>query len=215
MKPRDAIREALTKFVTPRLARLGFSFSSSSLGFKRIQGDFTQRIYSHLDRWNAEDISASFYFSFAIHSRKYVKWHLNEYGVKPVNDFVASEMYWNLHGWKHARPNAAHPERNEIEMLNLLEDTLDVGIPFLEKYSDWDAAARLLVSKRWFHAKASDFCLIAGNREAAHWCLREALTVWRQQPNRSFFVGEREDVYLRLAKHFQEVSGDGLIVDPI
>lgn len=89
-------------------------------------------------------------------------------------------------------------------MLLLLEDTLDLGLPFLEKYSNWENAAARLIEERWFHAKACDFCIIAGNLEKAHWCLERALEDWKRQPNRSFYLGEKEDIRLRYEKFFNE-----------
>lgn len=89
-------------------------------------------------------------------------------------------------------------------MLLLLEDTLDFGLPFLDKYSDWENAAVRLVGARWFHAKACDFCIIVGNRKKAHWCLEKALEAWRLNPNRSFYRGEKEEIKFRFERFFSE-----------
>ena len=204
MKPKDRIRNSLKEFVEPRLVRLGFAFRESSLTFVRKNGVFIQKIDSHLNRYNYEDFSARFYFSFSVRSNYYVKWHQKEFGEKPTNNSVAGEMYWNLKGWQHAEPDVALEENVEREMLQLLDDTLSVGLPFLEQHSDWENAAIRLVNARWFHAKACDFFKIAGDVEKAHWCLEKAIDDWDKQPNRSFFVGEKEEVKLRFEKFFGE-----------
>lgn len=209
MKPKEAIREALREYVVPRLARLDFSFSDWSLDFKRKNGQFVQKINTHLERWNAEDVCAEFYFSFSVNSNFYVRWHQKEYGTRSANDFLASEMYWNLSGWKNPRPNVASKENAEREMLLLLKDTLELGLPFLERHSSWENAAVRFVENRWFHDKACDFYLIAGNPEMAHWCLEQALEDWKKQPNRSFFVGEKEGIKLRFQKYFGETPPIG------
>jgi hypothetical protein len=204
MKPKDLVRQTLAERIEPILSEFDFTFSKSSLKFVRNKGDFKQEINTHLNRYNAEDVSAEFYFSFAVYSKKYAKWHLLEYGEKIVNECVASEMYWNLRGWKHPRTDVAHIENLEKDMGELLEDTLSVGLPFLEKFSDWENAANRFVELRQFHEKACDFYLIAGNKEKAHWTLTEALKCWEKYPKRTFFVGEKEAIKLRFSKHFGE-----------
>jgi hypothetical protein len=204
MKPKDLIKQALIDKIEPVLSDLGFTFFKSSLKFVRSQNEFKQEINTHLNRYNAEDISAEFYFSFSVSSKKYSKWHLLEYGEKPVNDSVASEMYWNLRDWKYPRPNVAPQGNLEKDMRELLDDTLSVGLPFIEKYSDWKNAAVRFIELNHFHEKACDFYLIAGNKEKAYWALTKALECWKIFPKRTFFVGEKEAIKLRFAKHFGE-----------
>lgn len=204
MKPREAILSALETFVEPRLGRLKFKFLRGSLAFVRKDGVFTQRIETQLSRWNMEHISAVFDIRVSVRSNYYVKWYKETYCKIPANDFVADCFYLNLKGWQHGSPQAAHPETVELEMLNLLDDLLAAGIPFLELHSNWGNAAERLIRERWFHGRACDFYLIAGNKEKAHWCLEKALEAWEKQPNRSFFLGEKEGIQLRFLKHFGE-----------
>lgn len=201
MKPRDAVRKALEMYVVPRLARLNFTFAPSTLSLMRKREMYRQIITCELDRWNMEDISASFGLRFSVRSAFYNKWHQNNFGDRPPNDALASELYMNLKGWMHAKPNVAHAERVEIEMLKLMEDILDRGLPFLEKYSDWENAAQRLVKGRWMWAKACDFYVIAGNREKARETLELAERNWKERP-KSFFLGEKEDVETRFQKFF-------------
>ncbi len=204
MKPKDLIRQTLAEKIEPVLSEFDFTFFKSSLKFVRKYGDFRQEINTHLDRHNREDFSVEFYFSFTVGSNIYSKWHLSEYGKKVNNDCLASEMYWNLRGWKYTKPDVAHIKNLEKEMRELLEDTLSVGLPFLEKYSDWENAANRFVKQKWLHEKACDFYLIVGNKEKAYWVLTEALKCWNQYPKRTFFGGEKEAIKLRFSKHFGE-----------
>ena len=203
MKPRDAIRDALQTYVAPRLERLEFSFAPSSLSFLRRRGHFTQRIETQLDQWNAEDVSASFGVRFTVRSGYYSKWHEEQFGAKPANDYVASENYWNLRGWKHAKPQVAHPEGVELEMLQLMEDILDTGLPFLDRYSNWERSARRIVAASHSWLRACDFYMIANNRDAAYEVLQKALIRSREQP-RGFGRGETGDLEIRFQKFFGE-----------
>lgn len=196
--------QTLAEKIAPILSELGFTFSKSSLKFVRNQNEFKQEINTSLRRYNAKDSSAEFYFSFSVSSKNYSKRYLLEYSEKPVNNSVAGEMYWNLRGWKYPRADAAHQENVEKDMRELLDDTLSVGLPFLEKYSDWENAAVRFIELNWFHEKACEFLLIAGKKEKAHWALKKALECWKKYPKRTFFVGEKEAIKLRFAKHFGE-----------
>jgi hypothetical protein len=204
MKPKDLIRQTLAEKIKPVLSDLGFAFSKSSLKFVRSRNEFKQEINTHLNRYNAEAISAEFYFSFSVSSKKYSKWCLSEYGEKQANGYLAGEMYWNLRGWKHPRPDIAHQENVEKDMREFLDDTLSVGLPFLDRYSDWENAAARFIELNRFHEKACDFFLIVENKEKAYWSLVKALERWKKFPKRSFFVGEKEAIKLRFAKHFGE-----------
>lgn len=204
MKPKDLIRRTLQEKVEPALAELGFVFSQSSVGFKRICGDFKHEINTHLNRYNEEDIFAEFYFSFAVSSKNYSKWHLSEYGEKNANSCLASEMCWNLLDWKCPKLDLTKQENLPKVTKELLVDTLTIGLPFLEKYSNWEKAALRYVEKNTSHARACDFYLIAGNKEKAYWALKKALETWEKYPQRTFFIGEKEDIANRFFKYFGE-----------
>jgi hypothetical protein len=204
MKPRELITHSLQQIIEPILSDRGFAFSASSLKFSKVFGDFKQEIHTHLNRHNMEGISAEFWFSFAVSSSKYSKWHKAEYGDKPTNNYLASEMYWNIKGWKYPKPDLAISQNIEKDMAEILEDTLLTGLPFLEKYSNWANAAIRFTEENWFHDKACDFFLISGDKEKAYWCLQKAIECWKKFPKKSFFVGEKEGVLLRFEKHFGE-----------
>jgi len=204
MKPKDLIRQTLTKKIDPVLSDSGFTFSRSSLKFVRNQNEFKQEINTSLSRYNAEDSSAEFYFSFMVSSKIYSQWYFSEYQEKTTDKYIAGEMSWNLRGWKYPKPDVAHQENIEKDMRELLDDTLSVGLPFLEKYSDWENAAVRFIELNRFHEKACDFYLIAGKKEKAHRALGKALECWKKFPKRTFFVGEKEAIRLRFAKHFGE-----------
>lgn len=194
MKPKDLIQKLLIEKIEMTLSNLGFVFSKSTLKFTRMKEEFKQEINTHLNRYNMQDISAEFYFSFSVSSKIYSKWYLSEYSEKPVNNSVAGEMYWNLRDWKHPRPNVAHRENVEREMGELLNDTLSIGLPFLEKYSDWENSALRLIEQNSSHYKACDFYLIAGNKEKAFWALEKALECWKKFPKRSFLLEKKKQL---------------------
>lgn len=85
-------------------------------------------------------------------------------------------------------------------MQNLKENIIQLGVPFLNKYSDWEDAAYRLVEKEIYHDKACDLFLIATNNEKAYWALQEGLECLEHKPLSSFT--NKEQVLLRLKKHF-------------
>ncbi len=204
MKPRELIKECLKKEIEPALSELDFKFSKSGLKFQRKNVEFLQVITTHLNRYNRENLSAEFYFSFSVTSPKYSQWYLLEYNRKPSNNALAGEMYWNLEGWKHPRPDIASEKNRKKKMQLLLEDILSIGLPFLEKYSDWENAADLLLEKNWLHDKACDFYLIAGKRSKAQKALNKGLKYWEKQFHSNSFNCDVNEITLRLRKHFDE-----------
>ena len=207
MKPKDLIKKSLQEKIEPILLELGFIFSKSILKFSRKWNDFTHEINVSSSKWNAEDFIVQFHTSFGVSSKKYVQWYLDEYGEKPTNDSIASEVDWNLEGWDYPTYNSQFKSKFDITeetdrervLEILLFNIINVGIPYLEKYSDWKVAAEKFVEENWFHSKACDFYLIDGNRAKAY----ESLKIGQKLSNNSF-PNKPKAIKLRLKKHFDE-----------
>jgi hypothetical protein len=207
MKPKELIKESLQETIAPELVKFNFTFSGSALKFSRKWSDFTHTINVISNRWNAEDVIVEFDTRFGISSKKFVKWYLQEYGEKPLNDGVAGEADWNLNGWTY--PQYKTFFRNRFDLAEekdrkrvldiLLSNIINIGIPFLEKHSDWEIEAKRLIEQRLLHSRACDFYLIAGDKAKAYQCLKDGQKLsWNQLPD------EPEAIKLRLKKHFNE-----------
>ena len=207
MKPRDLIKNSLEVKIAPELLKLNLTFSKSALKFSRKWNDFTHTIDISSSKWNAEDVIVEFWTGYSVSSKKFVKWYLNEYGEKPPNDSVAGEVDWNLKDWSYPKYKTFFrngfdlADKNDRERVLdiLLSNIVNIGIPFLEKHSDWKVAAERLVEKKLFHSRASDFYLIAGDKRKAYQCLKNGQKLmWNQFPD------EPAAIKLRLKKHFNE-----------
>ena len=207
MKPKELIIKSLQEKVSPVLSELGFIFSKSGLRFSRKWDDFTHWIQFSSNRYNEEDICVEFHTSFAVSSKFYAQWHLTEYGEKPVSDSVAGEMDWNLKGWTYPIYKTAFKAKFDIVKVDdrkkvldiLLSNIIHIGIPYLEKHSDWKVAADGLTEKNWLHSKACDFYLIAEDKAKAYESLKTG-----QKLSNNFFSEEPEKIRVRLRKHFNE-----------
>jgi hypothetical protein len=132
---------------------------------------------------------------------------LNEYGEKPVNDSIAGEADWNLKGWTYPKYKTFFRNRFDLteekdreRVLDvLLSNIINIGIPFLEKHSDWRVAAERLIGQNLLHSRACDFYLIAGDKTKAYECLK----IGQKLPN-DWLPDEPEAIKLRLKKHFNE-----------
>ncbi|QSW91473.1 DUF4304 domain-containing protein [Flavobacterium endoglycinae] len=177
MKPKDLITISIEKTLLTSLAEIGFKFSKSNLTFKRKVDDFVQTIHFQLNRHNQENVSAEFWTSFGVSSKKYSKWHQTEFGESAINDSLGGAMDWNIKDWefpiingkKESHFQIINQKERETVLKTLKDNILNIGIPFLDNLSNWENAAYKIVEEGWFHSKACDFFLIAGNNEKALW----------------------------------------------
>lgn len=188
---------------------MGFKFSKSTLTFKRKMNGFVQIINFQLNRYNEEHVCAEFWTSFGVSSKIYSKWHKNEFGEEPINDSLGGAMDWNIKGWEfpiidnkrelHFQIIDENERENVLTVLK--QNFLNIGIPYLDKLSNWENAAYALVENECSHYKASDFFLIAGNRDQALWALEQGLDCWERKPKASF-PEDRDKIKIRMKKYF-------------
>lgn len=209
MKPRELIINSIEQTLVEPLSKLGFTFSKSTLTFKRKLKEFVQTISFQLNRHNEENTCAEFWTSYSVSSKEYSRWHKAEFGTEDTNDHLSSEMDWNIKGM-------AFPVIDNIQELHfqiiaeshrekvlgiLKENVINVGIPYLDRLSNWENAAHDLVDKDWFHDKAADFFLIASNKEKARWALQQGLDYWDRHPKASF-PESKDELHKRIVKYF-------------
>lgn len=211
MKPKDLISINIEKTLLEPLTQIGFTFSKSTLTFKRKINEFVQTITFHLNKYNQENVCAEFWTSFGVSSKEYSKWYLAEFGKKPINISLGGELDWNIKDWEFAIINNKRETHFQIidekEREYVLEvfkkNILNIGIPYLDNLTNWENAAYNLVENEWFHEKASDFFMIAGNNEKALWALQEGIDCWKRKPTASF-PDSKDEIYVRLSKYFEQ-----------
>lgn len=209
MKPRELIINSIEQTLVEPLGKLGFKFSKSTLTFKRKQKEFLQTIRFQLNRHNEEHTCAEFWTSYSVSSKEYSRWYQAAFGTEDSNDHLNTEMDWNIEGMTfpvidnkqelHFQViEAAHRE----QVLNILkENIIHIGIPYLNRLSDWENAAQDLLDKDWFHDKAADFFLIAKNKEKARLALQQGLDYWNRNPKASF-PESKDELHKRMVKYF-------------
>lgn len=209
MKPRELITTNIEMTLLEPLAQMGFTFSKSLLTFKRKINGFVQTIYFQLNRYNEADVCAEFWTSFGVSSKIYSKWHKDEFGEEPINDSLVGVMDWNINGWEFPiidKKRELHfqiiDENEREKVLTVLKQNfLNIGIPYLDKLSNWENAAYALVENECSHYKACDFFLIAGNRDQALWALEQGLDYWERRPKASF-PEDSDKIKIRMKKYF-------------
>lgn len=210
MNPKDLIRNSIENTLLKPLTEIGFTFSKSSLTFKRKVNEFVQIISFQLNRNNEENVCAEFWTSFGVSSNLYSKWYKKEFEENPINNNLVSSMDWNITGWdfpviddKKELHFQIINEKERANVLNVLKNNiLNIGIPYLDNLSNWENAANKLIQDKWFHYKACDFFLIAGNNEKALWALQEGINYWSENPKASF-PDNKEKIQIRLDRFFQ------------
>mgnify|MGYP003574876961 CR=1 FL=1 len=211
MNPKDLITTSIEKTLLEPLTQTGFTFSKSTLTFKRKVDEFVQTIHFQPNRHNQENVSAEFWIFFGVSSKKYLKWHLNEFGENAINDNLGGAMDWNIRDWEFPVINGKKESHfeiiNEKERENVLQklknNVLNIGVPFLDNLSNWENAAYKLIEEKWFHYKACDFFLIAGNKEKALRVLHQGIDYWDKNPKASF-PDDKEKIQIRLDKFFRK-----------
>lgn len=211
MKPKDLIRTSIEDTLFEPLTQIGFTFSKSSLTFKKKIGEFIQIIDFQLNRDNQENVFAEFWTSFEVSSKLYSKWYIAEFGENPPNDTLDKAMDWNINSWEFPIIDGKKElhfqiitEKERPNILNVLKNNiLNIGIPYLDNLSNWENAANKLIQDKWFHYKACDFFLIAGNKEKALWALQQGIDYWNKNPTASF-PDDKDKIQIRLKKFFKQ-----------
>jgi Domain of unknown function (DUF4304) len=211
MKPRELITTNIERTLLEPLTHIGFTFSKSTLTFKRKVNDFVQTINFQLNKYNEENVCAEFWTSFGVSSKIYSKWHKNEFGEDPINESLGGAVDWNIKGWEFPiidNKRELHfqiiDEKERENVLTVLKNNfLNIGVPYLERLSNWENSAYEIVESEWFHFKACDFFLIAGNRDKALWALEQGLDCWKRKPKASF-PDHKDKIEIRMKKYFEK-----------
>ena len=173
LKPSDRIRKLIEEFIEPNLSEHGFKLLKSKLTFKRTKGNFTQEIHISKNRWNIGDSVVSFWTVLFVKSNFYVKWHTETYGFKPMNEIIDSWYDNDIKEWNSEYWDGGQYDLTQFDNIDLMNDfnknILNVGIPLLDKTSDWESAADYLMEKEHYGSisKIFDFYIIANKKEKA------------------------------------------------
>jgi hypothetical protein len=206
LKPGDRIRKLIEEFVKPELTQLGFKLLKSELTFKRKIGNFTQEIYFAKNQRNFGNTIVSFWIILSVKSNYYVKWHEKTYGNKPMNEFVQSWYdnhikTWNSDYWNGGKYDLTKFDNYEL-MYDLKKNILRIGVPLLDKVSNWENAGdNLMENERFgFVSKIFDFYILANKKEKATECLKKIEDYFKSAndfPKERFEEIERRKDYLQ------------------
>ena len=173
LPPGDRIRKLIEEFVEPELSKIGFKLLKSELTFKRKIGDFTQEIYFAKNQRNFGNTIVCFWTILSVKANYYVNWHEKTYGFKPMNEIVESWYDNHIKTWNSAYWNGGQYDLAQFDNVKLMDDLtkniLTIGIPLLDKVSDWEKAADDLMERQRFGfiSKIFDFYILAGKKEKA------------------------------------------------
>ena len=188
LPPGDRIRKLVEEYLQEFLENKGFKLLKSELTFKRKIGDFTQEIYFPKSRHNFGKTNVDFWIILSVNSRTYVKWHKKQYGFEPINDFVHSWYNKHIDEWK-TEFREVHYDLAKFDNAKLMEDIKrnleNIGIPLLEKVSDWEKASDYMVQREEFAyiAKIFDFYIIANRIDKAIESLSLAENCYKKYEN--------------------------------
>jgi len=206
LRPGERIRKLIEEFVEPELSLLGFKLLKSELTFKRKIGDFTQEIYFAKNQRNFGNTVVCFWTILSVKSNYYVKWHEKTYGFKPMNEFVESWYDNHIKTWSSDYWNGGQYDLTEFDNIKLMSDLtkniLTIGIPLLDKISDWESAADNLMERQRFGfiSKIFDFYILAEKKEKAIESLKTAENYFNSVddvPKERFEEIERKKDYLQ------------------
>ena len=203
MKPSELLKKYLQADLAPSMASLGFKYSASQLHFSRKRNAIRQTFRFSLSKWNSQD-NCSFWTLWAVTSKSYLEWHMQEWGELPENDSLGGAADWNLPAWERGQDRYFHfnntgSDRYEIERLT--KNINQVGIPFLDGISTWEGAAEQLLKDKSMYHRAADFLIIAGDFERAKEILLEGLRNY-ENVGRVDNIGELPKIKARVARYF-------------
>ncbi len=212
MKPRERFLSGLSDHLVPFFQDIGFRFRASKLEFERVTvGGVHHFVRFQLSRANRGD-TCEFWSAWEASNAEYSRWHLRTWGSAANSDSLGGLVEWNIPGWSrsatdHFALSNAPSDARKWQQLRM--DISNVGLPFLDRISTWTGAAAELRSKRWMFDRASDFLMIAGERESAREVLLEGL--------RTFTTEGRIDSFRelpRIRQRWERYFGDPSPVAP-
>ncbi|MGK0449183.1 MAG: hypothetical protein ACJA2M_002987 [Polaribacter sp.] len=178
LAPNERIRAIITEFIFPNLKQIGFEMLKSKLILKRNLGDFQQEIFFKSSRKNSRYLSIKFDPHFFVRSKKYAEWYKDKYGEKIPNDFrISNSTLWasgnSIPNWgktfnSYSWYNLLERDNQEI-VAELNEKILNVAIPYMDLFSDWNNSIDMILDKNSFTQTAMilDFCEMQGNKTKA------------------------------------------------
>lgn len=207
MKPRDLINSLIQEYLIEELTSIDFSFKSRTTEFVRKRGDFTQFLYFALSKWNESDKIVDFWTIWTVESKFYLKWHLSNWHSEPLNHIVASSYGQHLPNWDKSIDNGNQYELMNVELkkafLNLKDNIIKVGIPFLNANSDWiNIANKIVEEKRYgFFDKASDYYRISNYDNKADEILKIAINYFEKHNEKNEFDQQLKSLRMRLTNN--------------
>lgn len=166
LSPTDRIPRIIQEFVFPSLEEKGFKILKSGLSIRRIVDTYQQEIWFSKSKWNVANEICAFTPHFSVKIKNYKKWHLREYGERPLNDFLEGHAANYIDGWNTDLFDCDEYDLsrdNNLQIIKLLnQNIVNCGIPFLEQFSNYKSAFEYLMkSERYYIApKMIDLCFM-------------------------------------------------------
>lgn len=203
LRPKERINSIFEEYVAAPLSLQGFKFLKSQSKFRRDIGPFRQEIIIAKDKWNHGDDVCSFWLILFVYAKNYNKWYKLNYNTLPMNDIVFSEYHYHLETWvsKFEKRGYDLSVQNNWEVIDEINLNLtNAAIPILDKYSDYERAADLLLESQsyGFIAKIFDFYFIVGKFEKAKDSLLKARSYLKTKDNVSDLLLQIEEREQRL-----------------
>lgn len=204
MKPKDLLNLYIEKYLVNELQKLGFRYSKSVPKFTRKIGDFELTFSFSLSKWNSEGY-CEFWTMWGITSKEYTKWYKEQWGNKPINNGIVGAAEWNIPGWtrdvtKHF--TLTNSKSDEEEFDELINNIINIAIPYYEKISNWNIAAEYASQETIIlYHKVCDFYLISGQKEKAKKILELGIKEIQQRKHDQLML--LPQIQKRLEKYFK------------
>ena len=148
MPPKDILKELIEKELTSKLEVIGFKYSPSQLEFskkfKRNEITIEQEIHFSLDMRNTTE---SMHF--------WTMWSIFLENKETKEKAKAGSADWNIPGWytpdgerSYGKFDFSDPKKRISVMADLWRKIINAGLPYLEKFSDWEEASKSYKANR-------------------------------------------------------------------
>lgn len=204
--------ERLMVDVTPVLAEEhGFRFAASRLAFTREVAPFKQEISFHLSKWN-EAGHCEFWTISSVYSLVFKRWCKTHYANEHADGLVVRQEDMNFNEWKLPSDDSLRHQFFDDDQLDqqtvlvLIRNIENVAIPWMDRLSDWEAAAAWQ-DKREDYGWAFDLYMMAGKDEVARRYLEEKIPLFtnkRRLQDQSIY----EELKIRWDTFFAETAGE-------